>query len=111
MTALEQLIKEVREARHLNEKGNSILSEKADDYTKKLFPCTPPCDAYGVCENCCEKTVFRVGYKFGLMSQNKIELLLKIIERQNEAIRVHSTCDDCVDEIEAEIETLIKEES
>lgn len=30
-----------------------------------MFPCTPPCDSFGVCDNCCEARIFDVGFVRG----------------------------------------------
>lgn len=37
----------------------------AEAYADKLFPCTKPCDKYGVCEGCCERLIFDAGREFG----------------------------------------------
>ena len=64
--------------------SNFPLSEKAKEYIDKLFPCEPPCDSYGVCEHCCEKTIFRAGYNFGARSANsKIETLKSLLDISN----------------------------
>lgn len=41
------------------------LSDEAKAYVAKVFPCEPPCDSWGVCSNCCERTVFLAGYNIG----------------------------------------------
>jgi len=40
----------------------AFLERKAGE----TFPCTPPCDSFGVCENCCERKVFLIGAKLGV---------------------------------------------
>lgn len=45
---------------------NPPYSTEADAYVKKLFPCEPPCDSFGVCENCGDSLIFGAGYAFGL---------------------------------------------
>ena len=32
-----------------------------EEYIKKNFPCEPPCDSYGICDNCCDATLIEVG--------------------------------------------------
>lgn len=50
---------------------NEVLSPEAQAYADKLWPCQPPCDSYGVCENCCERTLFHAGYNFGCRAQRE----------------------------------------
>jgi len=47
------------------ERKDAPLSEEAKAFIEKVFPCEPPCDSYGVCDNCCEKVVFQAGYNIG----------------------------------------------
>jgi len=39
------------------------LKDKIENECRERFrlECEPPCDSYGVCENCCEITLIRVG--------------------------------------------------
>lgn len=39
--------------------------EAAEVYADKLFPCTKPCDSYGICEGCYERELFDCGRGFG----------------------------------------------
>ena len=52
--------------KHLDKDGNAILSEDAQRYVDKLWQCEPPCDSFGICDNCAEKTIFRIGYAYGV---------------------------------------------
>lgn len=45
--------------------GNYPLSGEAQAFIAKVMPCQPPCDSYGVCENCCDSTTFGAGYNMG----------------------------------------------
>jgi hypothetical protein len=47
------------------EKRSYKLDPRAQAFHDRMFPCEPPCDSYGVCDNCCEANVFRAGYNFG----------------------------------------------
>ena len=44
---------------------NAPLSAEAQAYADRAFPCEPPCDSWGACSNCCERSVFWAGYNFG----------------------------------------------
>jgi len=45
--------------------GNCPLSQEALAFCDRMWPCEPPCDSYGVCSNCCEKTIHHAGYNHG----------------------------------------------
>lgn len=49
------------------------LSDEALQYADKLFPCEPPCDTYGICEGCSERTIFHAGYNFGVKEKHRLE--------------------------------------
>ena len=38
----------------------------AQEYADKRWPCTKPCDSYGDCEKCGERTIFDTGIRFGV---------------------------------------------
>jgi len=40
---------------------NPAPMEKVHEYIAKNFPCEPPCDSFGVCNNCCDAKLIRVG--------------------------------------------------
>lgn len=42
------------------------ISPEAQTWLDKHLPCEPPCDSYGVCSNCSDAKLFRVGYGFAL---------------------------------------------
>jgi hypothetical protein len=57
-------------------------------YIARVFPCrkneVPPeaCDSYGVCDNCCDATLIRVGAEIQLREADKLEkALIHIQER------------------------------
>lgn len=43
------------------EKLKSEKPKAVDKYIDRVFPCEPPCDSFGVCENCCTATKIRAG--------------------------------------------------
>jgi hypothetical protein len=44
---------------------NKPVSKGATEYADKLFPHTEPCDSWGICEGCFQRTIFLAGYNFG----------------------------------------------
>lgn len=44
---------------------NAILSPGAKSFSDRHFECEPPCDSYGVCSPCIEKSLFQAGFNFG----------------------------------------------
>ena len=34
---------------------------KVDEFIKRVFPCSPPCDSFGICENCCDAILIKKG--------------------------------------------------
>ncbi len=46
------------------------LDPKSQAYADRLFPCEKPCSSWGVCDNCSERLLFRVGYNMAIKSKN-----------------------------------------
>jgi hypothetical protein len=61
-------------------KEDCPLTAEAEAYVQKLFPCTPPCDSWGVCDNCCEKTLFLAGYNFGFRANEKYKKGVEVMQ-------------------------------
>ena len=38
-----------------------MKGDTVESYIARVFPCEPPCDSYGICENCSEATLIRIG--------------------------------------------------
>jgi hypothetical protein len=57
-------------------------SEKTKSFYEKVYPCTDPCDSYGVCEGCVEGSDFKCGYEQG--SKDAIDEVFNLL-RGNEA--------------------------
>lgn len=53
-----------------SDKELDLLAQK---YADKLWPCEPPCDSYGVCENCIERSIFHSGYNFGARAGMRLQ--------------------------------------
>ena len=70
--------------------NDAPVSSEATTYTNKLFPCTKPCDSFGVCDGCCERTIFLAGYNFGYRAAHpndskiaRYEMALEIIAKSS----------------------------
>ena len=37
------------------------MKEHVEKFIQDHFPCIPPCDSFGVCENCSEAKLIRIG--------------------------------------------------
>lgn len=42
--------------------GPIPISQEAQVFVNKLYPCEPPCDSYGICSNCYDHSNFECGY-------------------------------------------------
>lgn len=62
---------------------NTPLSEAALTYMAKMFPCTKPCDSYGVCEGCLDSSLFQAGYNFGYRAdrENPSDVEVKLVSK------------------------------
>jgi len=38
-----------------------MKNDTVESYIARVFPCEPPCDSFGVCDNCSNATLIRVG--------------------------------------------------
>jgi len=47
------------------------ISKEAQEFADKIFPCQQPCDSYGICTECAERTCFLAGYNFGYRAGKK----------------------------------------
>lgn len=56
------------------------IAEETKAYIERNFPCEPPCSSLGVCDNCCEKTVFLAGYNHGYRAGKSSYDELKVVE-------------------------------
>jgi len=59
----------------MSQRKDAPLSEEAKAFADKLFPCTKPCDSYGVCEGCTERIIFQAGYNMGYRAAPKVDLV------------------------------------
>lgn len=38
-----------------------MKKDTVESYIKRVFPCETPCDSFGLCENCFDANLIRVG--------------------------------------------------
>ena len=56
----------------MSEKRNFTLDKDAQAYVDRMFPCEKPCDSYGVCDNCIDRSLFQAGYNFAMHDFDRV---------------------------------------
>jgi len=77
-------------------KMNPKIKARMESLIKKLdMECKPPCDSYGICDNCGEAILVRIGFKAGLTACYD-EYVVKLIERLEDAEAKLKNAHDCI---------------
>lgn len=58
----------------------------AVEFMDRIYPCTPPCDSFGICNGCHERSCFAVGYGFGSKPLPVLIEMVKILSEACESI-------------------------
>lgn len=74
---------------------NEPLSTEAIAYMDKLFPCTKPCDSYGICDGCAERVCFEAGYNFGYRAAKSLAMPG---EPKQGCVHGELVCPECTEE-------------
>jgi len=65
---------------------NCPLTPSAKEFVFKFFPCIPPCTAYGLCINCCERIAFQTGYNLGFRAEGMMKAFFDVLQKYSRSV-------------------------
>lgn len=62
--------------------------QSAEEYISENFKCEPPCDSHGVCNNCCDARLVRVGASLERDANPPPENTQRLTESERERLKL-----------------------